>query len=87
MLSNENNVNLVTGTGVLFSIEATATYFAVRNYWRAFYSAMCGAITFRMLGILFLEEGNQGSPHLPAKKTSPCKAAFAERIEYYYFFK
>lgn len=44
-------------TGVLFSIEATATYFAVRNYWRGFYSAICGAITFRLLGIWFTDEG------------------------------
>lgn len=25
--------------GVLFSIEVTTTYFAVRNYWRGFFGA------------------------------------------------
>ena len=43
--------------GVLFSIEVTATYFAVRNYWRGFYAAVCGALMFRMLAIWFREEG------------------------------
>ena len=44
-------------SGVLFSIEVTATYFAVNNYWRGFYSAICGAITFRLLGLWFKDEG------------------------------
>lgn len=44
--------------GVLFSIEATATYFAVRNYWRGFYSAICGAIMFRLLAFWFQSEGS-----------------------------
>ena len=43
--------------GVLFSIEVTATYFAVRNYWRGFYSAVCGAFVFRLLAIFFKNEG------------------------------
>ncbi|XP_061163560.1 chloride channel protein 2-like isoform X3 [Saccostrea echinata] len=42
--------------GVLFSIEVTATYFAVRNYWRGFFSAVCGAVTLRMLAIWFKNE-------------------------------
>ena len=40
-------------TGVLFSIEVTATYFAVRNYWRGFFAAVCAAILFRLCAILF----------------------------------
>ena len=43
--------------GVLFSIEVTATYFAVRNYWRGFFSAVCGAVVFRLLAIWFKDEG------------------------------
>lgn len=35
--------------GVLFSIEVTTTYFAVRNYWRGFFGAVCGAIFFRFV--------------------------------------
>lgn len=42
--------------GVLFSIEVTATYFAVRNYWRGFFAAVCGAVTLRMLAIWFKNE-------------------------------
>eukprot|EP00117_Sycon_ciliatum_P030023 scpid67615/ scgid2695/ Chloride channel protein 2 len=35
--------------GVLFSIEVTSTYFAVRNYWRGFFAAICSAFCFRFL--------------------------------------
>ncbi|KAL3862118.1 hypothetical protein ACJMK2_008110 [Sinanodonta woodiana] len=42
--------------GVLFSIEVTATYFAVRNYWRGFFSAVCGALMFRFLALWFQDE-------------------------------
>lgn len=39
--------------GVLFSIEVTTTYFAVRNYWRGFFAAVCGATIFRLLAVWF----------------------------------
>ncbi|XP_052224832.1 chloride channel protein 2-like [Dreissena polymorpha] len=39
--------------GVLFSIEVTATYFAVRNYWRGFFGAACVAVVFRLLAFWF----------------------------------
>ena len=42
--------------GVLFSIEVTATYFAVRNYWRGFFGAVCGAFLFRLAAVLFQDE-------------------------------
>jgi len=38
--------------GVLFSIEVTAAYFAVRNYWRGFFAAVCGAVMFRLIAVL-----------------------------------
>ena len=44
--------------GVLFSIEVTATYFAVRNYWRGFFAAVCGALMFRLLAVFDKEEGD-----------------------------
>jgi chloride channel 2 len=37
----------------LFSIEVTTTYFAVRNYWRGFFAAVCGATVFRLLAVWF----------------------------------
>lgn len=40
-------------SGVLFSIEVTTTYFAVRNYWRGFFAAVCGATMFRLLAVWF----------------------------------
>lgn len=36
--------------GVLFSIEVATVYFAVRNYWRGFFAACCGATVWRLLG-------------------------------------
>ena len=42
--------------GVLFSIEVTATYFAVRNYWRGFFGAVCGAFLFRLAAVWFKSE-------------------------------
>ena len=42
--------------GVLFSIEVTSVLFAVRNYWRGFFAAVCGATMFRLLAVWFHEE-------------------------------
>ncbi|NXF08418.1 CLCN1 protein, partial [Smithornis capensis] len=36
---------------VLFSIEVTSTYFAVRNYWRGFFAATFSAFIFRVLAV------------------------------------
>lgn len=38
--------------GVLFSIEVTAVYFAVRNYWRGFFAAVISSVmvkSFRLI--------------------------------------
>ena len=42
--------------GVLFSIEVTSVFFAVRNYWRGFIAAVIGATTFRLLAVIFRDE-------------------------------
>jgi hypothetical protein len=42
--------------GVLFSIEVTSTYFAVRNYWRGFFASVVAAFVFRMLAVIFTDE-------------------------------
>uniref|UniRef100_A0AC35TN88 Chloride channel protein n=1 Tax=Rhabditophanes sp. KR3021 TaxID=114890 RepID=A0AC35TN88_9BILA len=41
--------------GVLFSIEVTTMYFSVRNYWRGFFAATCGATVFRILKMSYFE--------------------------------
>lgn len=38
---------------VLFSIEVTTTYFAVRNYWRGFFGCVVGASAVRLLSVWF----------------------------------
>ncbi|XP_056297654.1 chloride channel protein 2-like isoform X2 [Pseudoliparis swirei] len=42
--------------GVLFSIEVTSTFFAVRNYWRGFFAATFSAFIFRVLAVLNRDE-------------------------------
>lgn len=39
--------------GVLFSIEVTTSYFAVRDYWRGFFAAACGSAAFSLLRLWF----------------------------------
>lgn len=43
--------------GVLFSIEVTTVYFAVRNYWRGFFAACCGATVWRLLDFWLKNDG------------------------------
>ncbi|XP_067833664.1 chloride channel protein-like, partial [Heptranchias perlo] len=40
---------------VLFSIEVTCTYFAVRNYWRGFLAGTFSAFIFRVMSVLTKE--------------------------------
>ncbi|XP_059685914.1 chloride channel protein ClC-Kb-like isoform X2 [Gavia stellata] len=43
-------------SGVLFSIEVMSSHFAVRDYWRGFFAATCGAFMFRLLAIFNSEQ-------------------------------
>ena len=43
--------------GVLFSIEVTSTYFAVRNYWRGYFAATFSAFIFRVLSVVNKDTG------------------------------
>jgi len=45
--------------GVLFSIEVTSEFFAVRNYWRGFFAACCGATVWRLLGVWIHAKGKE----------------------------
>lgn len=48
---------LAISTGVLFSIEVTSTYFAVRNYWRGYFAATFSAFIFRVLSVVNKDAG------------------------------
>lgn len=39
--------NISSFLGVLFSVEISTAYFAVRNYWRGFFAAVWGATVYR----------------------------------------
>uniref|UniRef100_A0A8C5QL83 Chloride channel protein n=1 Tax=Leptobrachium leishanense TaxID=445787 RepID=A0A8C5QL83_9ANUR len=43
-------------SGVLFSIEVMSSHFAIRNYWRGFFAATCGAFMFRLLAVFNSEQ-------------------------------
>ncbi|XP_031469162.1 chloride channel protein ClC-Ka [Phasianus colchicus] len=47
-------------SGVLFSIEVMSSHFAVRDYWRGFFAATCGAFMFRLLAVFNSEQGKTG---------------------------
>ena len=50
--------------GVLFSIEVTSTFFAVRNYWRGFFAATFSAFIFRVLAVWNQDEGEASTSHV-----------------------
>ncbi|NXV38062.1 CLCKB protein, partial [Rissa tridactyla] len=54
--------------GVLFSIEVMSSHFAVRDYWRGFFAATCGAFMFRLLAVFNSEQGKAGISGVPAPK-------------------
>lgn len=39
--------------GVLFSVEVTTDFFAVRDYWRGFFAACCAATVWRLFTVWF----------------------------------
>lgn len=50
--------------GVLFSIEVTSTYFAVRNYWRGYFAATFSAFIFRVLSVFNKDAGMKHTDHV-----------------------
>lgn len=48
---------ILSPLGVLFSIEVTSTYFAVRNYWRGYFAATFSAFIFRVLSVFNKDAG------------------------------
>ncbi|NWW12664.1 CLCKB protein, partial [Oreocharis arfaki] len=47
-------------SGVLYSIEVMSPHFAVRDYWRGFFAATCGAFMFRLLAVFNSDQGKAG---------------------------
>ena len=68
MTTSSNNF---MNTGVLFSIEVTAVYFAVRNYWRGFFAAIVSASLFRMLKLLHKSAQDVGQLHVSKVYSKP----------------
>ena len=47
--------------GVLFSVEVMCSHFSLKHYCPCFFSAACGALTFRMFSVWSGDGGNVGS--------------------------
>ncbi|VDP04730.1 unnamed protein product [Soboliphyme baturini] len=63
-------------SGVLFSIEVTTVHFAVRDYWRGFFSAGFSAISFGLLGMVFVGKNEVqafSATHFPDKESYQVK--------------
>lgn len=60
--------------GVLFSVEVMSSHFSVRDYWRGFFAAACGAFMFRLLAVFNSEQGEppRRPGPLPASPPSSC---------------
>lgn len=50
--------------GVLFSVEVMSSHFALKHYLPCFFSAACGALTFRLLAV-WSGDGGNWSTHRP----------------------
>uniref|UniRef100_A0A672T8H7 Chloride voltage-gated channel 1 n=1 Tax=Sinocyclocheilus grahami TaxID=75366 RepID=A0A672T8H7_SINGR len=63
--------------GVLFSIEVTSTYFAVRNYWRGYFAATFSAFIFRVLSVF--NKDTEHSHTIPYKTVREINTANDDR--------
>ncbi|NXK14054.1 CLCKB protein, partial [Herpetotheres cachinnans] len=63
-------------SGVLFSIEVMSSHFAVRDYWRGFFAATCGAFMFRLLAVFNNDQGKAGWAGCAPSSSLPPPVAF-----------
>ncbi|NXP87530.1 CLCKB protein, partial [Passerina amoena] len=63
-------------SGVLFSIEVMSPHFAVRDYWRGFFAATCGAFMFRLLAVFNSEQGKAGRAGCAPSSPLPSPGTF-----------
>lgn len=54
----------LSSVGVLFSVEVMSSHFALKHYCPCFFSAACGALTFRLLSVWSGDMGNDQHSHL-----------------------
>ncbi|KAL3063755.1 hypothetical protein OYC64_000149 [Pagothenia borchgrevinki] len=60
-------------TGVLFSVEVMCSHFALRHYYPCFFSAACGALTFRLFSVW---SGDEETPQALFKTNFPAAVPF-----------
>ncbi|NXI36701.1 CLCKB protein, partial [Galbula dea] len=73
-------------SGVLFSVEVMSTHFAVRDYWRGYFAATCGAFMFRLLAVFNSEQGKARWETIIAVFKSDLKTDFPfDLLETFFF--
>uniref|UniRef100_A0A0M3IAD7 Chloride channel protein n=1 Tax=Ascaris lumbricoides TaxID=6252 RepID=A0A0M3IAD7_ASCLU len=60
--------------GVLYGIESTSKYFAVKNYWRAFVATTCSALIFRFANAAIIP------PHIAGTITAYYQTNFPNEV-------
>ncbi|KAK5863224.1 hypothetical protein PBY51_000270 [Eleginops maclovinus] len=60
-------------SGVLFSVEVMCSHFALRHYYPCFFSAACGALTFRLFSVW---SGDDETPQALFKTNFPAAVPF-----------
>ncbi|CAB3403791.1 unnamed protein product [Caenorhabditis bovis] len=60
--------------GVLYGIESTSKYFAVKNYWRSFFATTCSAMIFRF-AVAFIVP-----PHIAGTITAYYQTTFPNEV-------
>uniref|UniRef100_A0A183VA66 Chloride channel protein n=1 Tax=Toxocara canis TaxID=6265 RepID=A0A183VA66_TOXCA len=60
--------------GVLYGIESTSKYFAVKNYWRSFFATTCSALIFRFANAAIIP------PHIAGTITAYYQTNFPNEV-------
>lgn len=69
---------------MLFSIEVTSTFFAVRNYWRGYFAATFSAFIFRVLSVFNKDAGEilkKSDFNFNPSAQSVCPILFTEEVD------
>ncbi|CAJ0963329.1 unnamed protein product, partial [Mesorhabditis belari] len=66
--------------GVLYGIESTSKYFALKNYWRSFFATTCSAIIFRFAMAFILPQHIAGTITAYYQTSFPNEVFFIDEI-------
>uniref|UniRef100_A0AC35U4S9 Chloride channel protein n=1 Tax=Rhabditophanes sp. KR3021 TaxID=114890 RepID=A0AC35U4S9_9BILA len=70
---------------VLYAIESTSKYFAVKNYWRAFFATTCSALIFRFANAAIIPQHIAGTITAYYQTNFPNEVFLIEEIPVFIF--